>query len=371
MKKLIITSILFYFHGLLLAQSENEIYDLVSSNMPSAYTLDKAEQCQPYRFNLKSLYFVDQQEPANSVPLKVTCKNFASMVNPLAHFESIYRANFKTHTSQNNLNLVIVDVLSNGLFQHEINTIMVPWHFNASFHQLSLKNPIHSIPILLHEYGHYLIHHNSNFLNYNFKNRSRLNLYFDALHELLSDVLVVLFYNDPKIMMNALKSTLTVQYPDGRTNDAYLIEEKHNWGQKKSVFKYTLRSRDFDNTQNTLDVIMGKFRSGDKFVAQGYFYAPHSLLAPIRKYLWDYMLSNPQILQDAGGKSGLAVYLTVEFNQFFKYLTTLNYPSTMKPHEIFEFINKELKLWLDKGLVEKKYKKRFSLNPNSSFQTRR
>lgn len=343
------------------AQSDEDIYNLVSSSIPSAYTIEKADKCRPERFFLKSLYLVDQQEAPLNKQVKITCNEFSQLMNPFMHFEFVFKNNFRTHSILKNLNLIVVDILNNGIFDDKTSALMVPWLFNASLQQVSLKNPIHSFPILLHEYAHYLIHNNSLILNYNYKEKTKLNLYFDSLHELLSDVFVVLFYNDPKIMMNALKSTFTMQYPDGKGSSDIMISESQNDGQKRKLYHYTLKSRDFDNTFNSLENIMSKFRNGDKYIAPGYFYAPHSLLAPIRKYLWDNMLSNPQILQESGGKSGLAVYLTSELGLFFKYLNTQHYPQNMKPQDVFEFINKELIIWIDRGLNLKKYKYRTSM----------
>ena len=108
------------------AQSENDIYDLVSSNVGAAFTLHPGN-CLQQKYFLKSLYFVDQQEDRTRPSLTVGCKHFEMMIQPLVKLELKLRKQLRTHFHLKNLNFVVADVLKNALFDHSVSALMVPW----------------------------------------------------------------------------------------------------------------------------------------------------------------------------------------------------------------------------------------------------
>jgi hypothetical protein len=329
--------------------SSDEIYDLVSANVPSAFTLNNG-QCGFQKYFLKSLYFVDQTEERGKPQILVGCKQFESMVQPLAQIEFKLRKHFKTHYHLKNLNLVVADVLKNALFDHSASALMAPWFFDAGMVNVNLKNPQTTLPIVIHEYAHYIIH--SNFPVFNFTGREKTDLvfYFDALHELMSDLMVVIDTQDPNIMVKALQSTRSLQYPNGKASTDIFVQERPSSSKDSKFFKYLLTARDFDDRKNELDYIIPRMRTGDKVIIQGYFYAPHSLLAPVRKFLWDHAISNP-VLRQKLGTAGLTKFLFQELAMFYTQMLRNQHRPHQDPIVAFESINRQLMLWFKPKLA--------------------
>jgi hypothetical protein len=346
--------LLFSFVNLVQAQTEEEFYDLVSANVLSGFTLTKKENCTHQKYFLKNLYFLDQSEEKGQPSIVVNCKNFDSMLQQLGSIELKLRSKFKTHYHLKNLNLILADVLKNALFEHTISTLMVPWQFDAGYTTVNLKNPVNSLPILLHEYAHYIIHHNYPLLNLATRSDSKVTFYFDALHELMSDILVVSDTQDPNVMVKALQSTKLLQYPNGLPSSDLFVHEKikDSKSGKIKLVKYLLTARDFDDRRNNLDYIIAKMRNGDKAILEGYFYSPHSLLSPVRKFLWDHVISNPILIQKLG-TAGLTKLLFDEMSKFYNHLNNSTLPSTNGPIESFQMINSKLISWLSKNINQK------------------
>lgn len=333
---------------------DDEIYNVVSANVASAFTLNEGN-CFHQKYFLKKLYLVDQTEERGKPVVKVGCKHVETMMAPLAQLELKLRKQFKTHYHLKNLNLIVADVLKNALFDHSISALMVPWFFDAGTINVNLKNPQTTLSIVLHEYGHYLIHENFPVFNFNNREKSDLVFYFDALHELMSDLLVVIDTQDPNIMVKALQSTKSLQYPNGKVSTDIFIQEKPSSSKDIRFYKYLLTARDFDDRKNDLDYILSRMRTGDKVIIQGYFYAPHSLLAPVRKYLWDFVISNPEFRQKLGS-DGLTKLLYNELALFYTQLLRNQQPPK-NPMVAFESINRQLMQW---------FKVKLRINPITS-----
>lgn len=346
---IILTLLSTFFVPSLSAQSKDDIFDLVSANVSSAFTLNLGN-CHAQKYFFKSIYFVDQTEERSRSQIMVGCKHFETIATPLAKLEFKLRPYFKTHFHLKNLNFITADILKNALFDYSVSALMVPWFFDAGIANVSLKNPQTTLPIALHEYGHYLIHSNYPVLNFANREKSDLVFYFDALHELMSDLLVVIDSLDPNIMVKALQSTKSLQYPNGQVSSDIFVQEKPSSAKDSKFFKYLLTARDFDDRKNDLDYILSKMRTGDKVILQGYFYAPHSLLAPFRKYLWDNAISNP-ILRQKLGPQGLTKYLFNELSAFYAQLLRSHHRPPKDPIAAFESINRQLMQWFKPKLA--------------------
>lgn len=330
------------------SQTEDDFYNLVSVNVMGAFRLNAAP-CQLQKYSLKNLYFVDQDEARNQPPFMVNCKNFETIITPLQKLEQKIRPFFKTHYHLKNLNLIIADILKNAVFEPSINTLFAPWFFDAGIATINLKNPVITLPIILHEYGHYIVHSNYAIFNLNTRNDSPYIFYLDALHELMADLLPVIDSQDPNLMIKALQSTKLLQYPKGIPSTDIFIQEKSKSQGEIKLNKYLLVARDFDDRRNDLDYILSKMKNGDKAILQGYFYAPHSLLSPVRKFLWDRAISNP-LLRQKLGTAGMTKYLFDELGKFYAHVLKNRLPSVQGDIQSFEMINRELIKWLNKSL---------------------
>lgn len=354
MKKPYLYLLLFIFHinywSQSQSQTQNDFNDLMLGILTSDFSLEQAANCQHQKYGLKNLYFVDQSEDRRTPNLKVQCKNFQTMANVIQTLALKLKTHFKTHLQLKNLNFVLVDILKNAIFNSYYTAIVVPLKYDLGNVNESFKHPKFVLPMLVHEYAHYILHSNYKVFDFNKRSNASLDFYFDAIHELLSDVLVVVDTNDPKIMYDSMFSTNLLQYPNGRRSDDIFVEDRVSSKNDSKYNKYLLAARNFEDRKNDLDYLLAKMKSRDKIILDGYFYHPHSLLAPVRYFLWNYVISNPELKQKLGGSAGMTKFIFDEAAKFYASLSKKRLPNSTSPIKSFEWINREMIKWLKNSL---------------------
>lgn len=201
----------------------------------------------------------------------------------------------------------MVDHFDNAFFDPSDISLNVP-------HQIMMgkyaKNPVHTIPVWAHEYGHAILDHNllgiaPSWLKQVKKRASEdagsaigiLDFIVAPYHEFFADVLTVLYTEEGSSVADALAMTGFLANPEGSPTDCPNQSSPECRPRNRTVdVQASLRNRDFTDRANQF----GRWKPvrPDDI---------HNLLAPTRYHVWKYYLDNPEFRREKAKMAGIVV----------------------------------------------------------------
>jgi hypothetical protein len=197
----------------------------------------------------------------------------------------------------------MVDVFDNAFFNPTDLSLNVPYQMVLNTYA---KNPIASIPIWAHEFGHAVLDKELVAAAPKWRAYIQRGLAPNAAagtsdtvvddlvsgyHEFFADVIAVLYIGQGDAVAKALYFTGFIVNPEGKPgtcpNQELGCAPRKNLSNNERML-LTI-PRDFTDRHNQI----GTWRGSDP-------YEPHNLLAPARYHIWKYFLSNPLIMHQKG-----------------------------------------------------------------------
>lgn len=249
-------------------------------------------------------WFFSDKNLHNNVK-KVACKKFDSFLKVMDKMDGFLNGYMKTNSHFKDVNIVLQEKFDNAFYSKGMGelitmpNIFVQYGKNGKEYS---KHPKYLYPIVMHEYGHYIIEKNigKHFDSYIKKseNNPAAFLIRSAIHEFVADVIAVSMTKNPNTIRDSLYHTGT--------------DQKSKYG------KMSTRLRSFDNHENSLKAIGTRLRNlGSKMKAVIAFsegrvttaaksielrvhFGGHNLLTPTRHHVYKYYLSNPRFNKNKG-----------------------------------------------------------------------
>ncbi len=201
----------------------------------------------------------------------------------------------------------MVDHFDNAFFDPRDISLNVP-------HQIMMgkyaKNPVHTLPVWAHEYGHAVLDHNligiaPSWISQVKKRATKsagapaeiIDFVVAPYHEFFADVLTVLYTEDGASVADALYMTGFVANPEGSPKDCPNKSDAECRPRNSSAdVRASLRNRDFTDRANQF----GRWRavSPDEI---------HNILAPSRYHVWKYYLDNSEFRREKAKMAGIVV----------------------------------------------------------------
>lgn len=223
--------------------------------------------CPLLKYNFKNTTKIDQENEGRQIA--VNCNDINPFASILSALDATYGSQFKTNSNNaHDLSFVLAEKYNNAFYYGGLEIMFIPKYLTLSG---GLRNPEFLLPVVAHEYGHYLIKHNFPIFN---KEENNTFIY-NAANEMLADAFSVVYYGKGDVILKGLKDTKFIQ-------------------QSKDM-KEVIFARDFTDQKNQLSSILPMLRNGGKVGRAAFLENDHNYLTPVRVHIWNKYISNPEV----------------------------------------------------------------------------
>jgi hypothetical protein len=233
----------------------------------------------------------------------IDCKKIGIAADMVLDIRDMLSSEIKVPTS---MPFRIADSFGNAFFNPLDLSLNIPFQLMFGKHA---KNPVHTIPVWAHEFGHAILNANLKDVAPAWNKILRKNLVDSAgvpaeiidfmiapYHEFFADIVAVLYTEEGDSVARSLTVVGFVENPEGTPGECSNREEKCRPREDSVDLRKVFRNRDFTDRANEL----GRWKPVESNDI-------HNLLAPARYHAWKYYLSNANMRREKAKIAGVVI----------------------------------------------------------------